>query len=52
MAQHFIHDNHHRKSNIIMPTNNQIAKDSYDYELKKLMERERQLLVAQVWIFY
>ncbi len=48
MEHHFLNDNNHRT----MPTNNQIAKDSYEYELMKLMERERQLMVAQVCTLY
>jgi len=52
MEHHFVNDNNHRISTITMPTNNQIPKDSYEYEVMRLMERERQLMIAQVCIFY
>jgi len=52
MEHHFVNDNNRRISTINMPTNNQIAKDSYEYEVMRLMERERQLMTAQVRIFY
>jgi hypothetical protein len=52
MEQYFFNDNNRRTSTITMPTNNQIAKDSYEYELMRLMERERQMMTAQVRIFY
>jgi len=52
MEQYFFNDNNRRTSTITTPTNNQIAKDSYEYELMRSMERERQLMIAQVRIFY
>lgn len=46
MEHHFINNNSRRPSTTAMPTNNQIAKDNYEYELMKLVERERQQAVA------
>jgi hypothetical protein len=48
MEHHFFNDNNHRTSTITMPINNQISNDSYEYELMKIKERERQLMTAQV----
>lgn len=48
MEQHFLNNNNRRSSTTTMTTNSQIPKDSYEYELMKLMERERQVMAAQV----
>jgi hypothetical protein len=37
---------------MVLPTDDQVIKDSYEYELMKLMEEERQLLATQVYISY
>jgi hypothetical protein len=55
MAHHHLNSNNNnnrRTSIVAMPINNQIVNDSYDYELMKLMEQERQFMVAQVCIWY
>ncbi|CAF1001448.1 unnamed protein product [Rotaria magnacalcarata] len=51
MAHHIITGNNNidsrRTSLINMPTNNQIVQEAYDYEMKKLMERERRVRAVQ-----
>ncbi|CAF3395356.1 unnamed protein product [Rotaria socialis] len=51
MIHHIITDKNHidsrRPLSINIPTNNQIVQDAYDYEMKKLMERERRVRAVQ-----
>jgi hypothetical protein len=50
MAHQFPNNNNNRRplSMISMPTSDQMAKDSYEYELMKLIEREQQFKISQV----
>lgn len=41
-------NNTHRLSSKVVPTNNQIAQNLYEFELMKLMEQERQMIANQV----
>jgi hypothetical protein len=47
MAQHYLNNNRRTST-----ANNQIAQDSYEYDVMKLMERERQYIAAQVCVSY
>lgn len=58
MAHHIINGsrnhnlNSRRPSSIAVASDNQIVQDAYDYEMKKLIEHERQIMLAQVYILY
>ncbi|CAF2613411.1 unnamed protein product [Rotaria sp. Silwood2] len=52
MAHHILNGNNNksgsgRPASITLPTSKHITQENYDYELKKLMERERQLMATQ-----
>jgi hypothetical protein len=46
MAHNNYPNNNQRLSSMVMPTNNQILQNTYEYELMKLMEQERQSLAS------
>ncbi|CAF3450319.1 unnamed protein product [Rotaria sp. Silwood1] len=51
MAHHFLNSNNisgnRRPASVAASTSNHITQDNFDYELKQLMEQERQLMAAQ-----
>jgi hypothetical protein len=52
MAHNFPNNNRRTSMGGMPTTSDQIAKNSYEYELMKLIERERQFSAAQVDILY